>query len=334
MLQYDSREALLAQARHYVEESHGAVSINQDAIAHISSALLSPAKLRSRDEYISPELKESYDLTRAFFELALIVAQNAGYTHNTSEGGVTKWEVQGSGSKAIVAFFRELRDQHKLPGIDLTTAESVRETIAPLLAGGLLHPDLKGRQVPFASERLELFSEFANPDGMKVFQEILAAAKTTDGYHFTFENTVIPLREHFPKSFGDDPLCKKALLVALAITTNARAHGVVVSTDVPLPADYRLPVSLSKLGVLELSDELREVINNNVMLAQNDSRLLAIRGATLLACEQCRERTGLAPEQLDEALWSFTPSAQVEPLPDSFVERILSRPPNSFGMWI
>jgi hypothetical protein len=180
-----------------------------------------------------------------------------------------------------------------------------------------------------------MFSEFAQPGAMKVFEDIVASAKTAKGYHFTFENTVLPLRENFPQSFGDDPLCKKALLAPILLTANARAHGIHATTDVPLPADYRLPVILSKLGILKFKPDLIKVINDNTLLEQDDSRLLAIRGATLIACELLCKKAGFEPQQLDAALWSAAPPTKAhEQQPASFIERLLARPPNSHGLWI
>ena len=331
-MDYQNQAALLEQAQSYIAHGHGAVTIDEAAIDSVASTFLMPERLPDWKDYISAQAQEPYDLTRAAFEFALNASQNAGYTEPSPEG-VTKWEINGSGSKALTAFFREMRDKKRLPGIDLDEA-GVQEQVAPMLDGKVITPDLRGRKVPFAAQRLEMFKEFAKPDAMQVFADIMAAAKTATGYHFTFENTVLPLRQHFPLSFGSDPLCKKALLMPILLTANAQAHGIQATTDVLLPADYRLPVTLNKLGILNFSPEMLDVINNNAMLEQDDPRLLAIRGATLIACDKLCHKAGFQPQQLDAALWSAAPPKAPEQQPESFVDRLLQRPPNSYGLWI
>lgn len=332
-MDYRTKEELLAQARAYLDAGNGAVSIDTDRVQQVAGTFAIPDRLPDWKDYLSAEAQQPYNVVRAAFELALNASQNAGYTEPDGQGGVSKWEIKGSGSSALKAFFRELRDKKRLPGIDLNV-QQVESEIAPMLDGQVITPDLKGRKVPFARERLDMFKEFATPGAMQVFERIVENAKTENGYAFTFENTVLPLREHFPKSFGDDPLAKKALLMPILLTANAQAHGVNASTDVLLPADYRLPVTLNKLGILHFNDELLQAINGNTLWDQNDPRLLAVRGATLLACDALCRQAGLQPQQLDAALWSAAAPKTPEQQSSSFVDRLLQRPPNSHGLWI
>ena len=238
-MQYRTSGELLAQAKRYFENGQGAVSIDDAILDQVAASFVIPDRLPDWKDFLSNEAQSPYNITRAAFELAMNASQNAGYTEPTGNGGVSKWEIKGSGSSALKVLFREMRDKRLLPGIHID-AQGVRENIRPLLDGNLISPELKGRKVPFADYRLGMFEEFAASAAVQVFQRITEVAKTPCGYHFTFENTVVPLREKLPKSFGDDPLCKKALLMPILLTSNAQAYGVNVTTDVPLPARLSL----------------------------------------------------------------------------------------------
>lgn len=331
---YRNRQDLLEQAARFIAAAPGQVGIDEGQLRLVAKGFRVPERVQGWQDYISAEAQSPYDIGRAAFELAMNAAQNAGYTEPDGQGGVRKWAIDGSGSKALKAFFREMRDYKRLPGIDLAP-ERVEAEIGPMLDGRVVTPDLRGQKVPFAAERMAIFKEFATPEAQGVIRNIVDGAYHHGAYRFTFENTVVPLREHFPQAFGQDPLCKKALLMPILLVANAQANGIAATTDVPLPADYRLPKALNEMGILHFSPELRTVINENTLLDQDDPRLLAIRGATLLACEQLRELTGLRPEQLDVALWNAAaPGKAAESLPESFAERLITRPPNSWGMYI
>lgn len=309
------------------------MTIDQERLLDVAGHFKKPDRLPDWKSYISTEAQTPhYNMVRAAFEFALNASQNAGYTELDRRGDVIKWEIKGSGSSALTAFFKELRDRNFLPYFNLAASE-VTAKIAPMLEGNLTTPELQGRRVPFADKRLKMFGEFARPEAFHAFEKIVKDARVAEGqYHFTFENTVVPLRECFPTSFGEDPLCKKALLAPILLTANARANGIEVTTDVPLPADYRLPVTLSKLGILVLDRELHNKIEANILFDQDDPVLLALRSATLLACEQLREVSGLAPQELDAALWMAATPSQDKTADRSTTS--LQRPPNSYGMYI
>lgn len=329
---YHSQQDLFDHASDCVLACSRHVSVNNARLQEVSDNFKKPDRLPDWKDYISAEAQTPrYDIVRAAFEFALNASQNAGYTEPDNHGGVIKWEINGSGSAELKAFFNELRGKHYIPHIHLSEAE-VSQKIPPMLNGELVTSELIGRKVPFVEKRLAMFREFAQGGAFSVFENILANAKGSDSiYRLTFENTVVPLRSFFPVSFGEDPLCKKALLMPILLTANAQAHGVDIKTNVPLPADYRLPLTLSRLGILTFSDELCRKVDSGFLFDQNDPMLLAIRGATLLACEQLRMRSGLEPQQLDAALWTAAaPSGQ------KAAERpgVLRLAPNSYGMFI
>ncbi len=212
---YSNKAELIEQAYKFIQAGGNAVTIDTEMLDEVAKSFQMPDRLPDWKDYLSAEAQEPYDIERAAFELAMNASQNAGYTE-PSESGVTKWGIKGSGSSALKALFREMRDKKRLPGIDLSGSKITPE-LAPMLDGQVITPDLKGKKVPFAGQRIAMFAEFATPEARQVFADIIASAKTEDGYHFTFENTVLPLREHFPKSFGEDPLCKKALLMPILL---------------------------------------------------------------------------------------------------------------------
>src|SRR4051812_30786630 len=130
------------------------VSINDAALKAFAKTLKPSEFVPDWKDYISPAANDpaQYDFTRAFYELAMITAQNGGFIYADQSGAAQKWQKDGSGAKAMVEKMAEIRAAQALPFYDIKPA-AVDSHIAPLLAGA-----------PFAEKRLKIFKEFASAE--------------------------------------------------------------------------------------------------------------------------------------------------------------------------
>ena len=98
-------------------------------------------------------------------------------------------------------------------------------------------------------------------------------------------------------SFKADPLHKKALL---AVKTSNAKFGLTSNLDVP--ADYRLPQVLVHLGVLEYSKELQHLIDSDTVIPHGTKYEVQIREATIDACREIAKINNCTPHEVDEYL--------------------------------
>lgn len=105
-------------------------------------------------------------------------------------------------------------------------------------------------------------------------------------------------------SFKKDVFFKKGLL---AVSTTARILGHKI--DIPVPADYQIPKVLEAMGILIYSGELLEKINADEIILEGSKEELAIRAATILACEDLAVHNNLTPSEVDS--WLFSRRKQI-----------------------
>lgn len=277
------------------QQSH--VTINEAALEAFARALPPSGGSSVPDwkEEISSEANkaEGYDFKRAFYEFAMITAQQCGFIYANEEGTARKWHKDGSGSRAMVEKMAEIRAAGALPYYDISEAE-VDARIAPLLAG-----------VPFAEKRLENFKEFASAENHQQMMDLLDSA--FDGKKYTIDMSFIEqMTKIFPESFGADPFMKKVLLTPLIAAANAHHHGIEVDTsDLVPPTDYVLPQVLNAdhIGILVFSPELTEKLQKRQALPEDSDEVAAMRAATVLVCERLIEVSGLSAQEVDGLLW-------------------------------
>ena len=103
--------------------------------------------------------------------------------------------------------------------------------------------------------------------------------------------------------FKRDVFFKKGIL---AIQSSARMFGY--QTDLPIPADYRIPQVLHKLGILEYPDRIMNKIENSEIFPENSKDELAIRAASILACYEIQKKANITAETLDFVLFQMIDS--------------------------
>lgn len=273
------------------------VTINEAKLEEFAQSLKASDFVPDWKDYISSDANGSgdagYDFTRAFYEMAMVIANQGGFIYKDKNGAAQKWNLDGSGAKAMVAKMAEIRDAGALPFYDLAPDE-VDGKIAPLLEG-----------VPFAAERLEIFKAFADPARFQAVAELLADA--FDGSKYVFDMAFAEkLADIMPEGFGNDPFFKKTVLTALMASGNGHHHGVCCDvSDLTVAADYILPQVLNAdhIGVLEFSPMLTAKLENRELFAENAEEVTALRAAAVVAAEKLAEKSGLTAQDVDANLW-------------------------------
>jgi len=271
------------------------VVINDKALEAFAQTLKASSFIPDWKEYISAAANDEaqYDFKRAFYEMAMIVANQGGFIYEDAAGVAQKWQVNGSGARAMVEKMAEIRDAGALPFYDLSPA-AVEANIRPLLAG-----------VPFADERIAIFKSFADPARHQAVMDLLDGA--FDGGKYTFDMAFAEkLAQVMPEGFGNDPFFKKSILTALMASANGHHHGVKTDvSDMTIAADYILPQVLNAdhIGVLSFSPALTEKLQKREMFRENADAVTALRAAAVVACERLAEISGLSAQDIDGALW-------------------------------
>ncbi len=271
------------------------VSINETALEAFAKTLKPSDFIPDWKEYVSPAANDAdrYDFNRAFYELAMITAQNGGFIYEDDKGQAQKWGKDGSGAKAIVEKMAEIRATGALPFYDITPA-GVDKKIGHMLKG-----------VPFAEKRLTIFKEFADGDNYSKVTKLIDSA--FDGATYKFDmDFVKKLAEIFPTGLGNDPFFKKATLTALMVAGNAHHHGIKVDvSDLTVAADYILPQVLNadNVGVLTFSPELTKGLEERKSLTEDSDKVQALRAAAVVVCDKLAKLSGLTAQDIDANLW-------------------------------
>lgn len=272
------------------------VRINETALKNFAQDLKKPTKAGpSWDDYLGPQDNTLF-LPDLVHEMIVITAQNAGYLYEDAKGEPQKWNVDGSGAKALLGLFNTLRDKKLLRGKDdrsLNISDDHLRKLKEALSG-----------IPYADERLEIFKETLGSEAFgHIYTMTMRSLQIGGGFKFDMQS-VETLAKAFPKAFGDDPYRKKAMLALIMVAGNARSRGVNIDLDLPAPTDYRLPETLNTAGVLEFSPELTERINKAELMDENDPVVTELRAATLVAVEKLCDQSGLKIDEVDFALWN------------------------------
>jgi len=289
-----ARESFLENCRDILaRQSH--VTINDAALDKFAETLKKSTFIPDWKDYISAEAnsQDAYDFKRAFYEMAMIIANQGGFIYEDEDGQAKKWQVNGSGARAMVEKMAEIRAAGALPFYDVAPGD-VEAKI-----GLLLH------DTPFAKERLDIFSEFADPARHRQVMDLLDSAFDGEKYRLDI-SFAQKLAAILPAGFGGDSLMKKSILTCLMATANAHHHGVKGDiSDMTIAADYILPQVLNAdhVGILQFSPELTEKLQKKQSFAENAEEVTILRAAAVIACDKLAKKSGLNAQDIDGALW-------------------------------
>jgi hypothetical protein len=271
------------------------VTINDQALADFAKTLKASSFVPDWKEYISSAANDpaGYDFKRAFYEMAMVVANQGGFIYEDAAGDAQKWHVNGSGARAMVEKMAEIRGAGALPFYDIPAA-AVESKIRPLLQG-----------VPFADERIGMFKAFADPVRHQAVMDLLDQAY--DGEKYVFDMPFAEkLSQIMPEGFGNDPFFKKSILTALMASGNGHHHGIKADvSDMTVAADYILPQVLNAdhIGVLSFSPALTQKLEQRALFKENAAEVTVLRAAAVVACDRLAQLSGLSAQDIDGNLW-------------------------------
>lgn len=265
------------------------LSVDYDALRRYVS-YLGQGKPPSWQWYL-PKGKEAVE--DVFFEFCFNAAQNGGYYYRDDVGDVRQWEVNGSGSRALMAWIEGLRANGLFPGLDITDPARVAVALVQSLKG-----------IPYAKERIGVARRFAMPSVRQDLKVLLHGAYQPDGVWVFGEDQVANLQKIIPEGFGHDPFAKKAILAFMLMTGWLQNKGYTVAFNLPVAADYQLPRALVYLGILKPTDEYLAEVNGGKLVSPTFSHVAQARGATVIVCREIAERAGVADHIVDAALFT------------------------------
>lgn len=168
----------------------------------------------------------------------------------------------------------------------------------------LLTPELMAEfygDIPNVEERINILKESLNPAVKLALYVVCMKAFKQETVPFSLAEKIV---EMLPLSY-EDPYFKK---VQLAIYEAMSLWNAVKGTNVSMPeltvaADYQLPKVLEGMGVISYGTELKCMIENQKVLDRDSPEELAIRSATIVACEKIRRFHNISVPELDRFLW-------------------------------
>lgn len=155
--------------------------------------------------------------------------------------------------------------------------------------------------IPDIDLRIDILQESLDPALKLALRAICIKAFKQEAVSFDLVEKIV---EMMPKSF-DDPYRKK---VQLAIYEIMEFWNFIKGTKIHMPdmtvaADYQLPKVLEGMGIISYSDEVKNMIASQKELDRDSPEELAIRSATIVACEKIRRFLNVSVPVLDRYLW-------------------------------
>jgi len=260
------------------------VRIDNDVIVAYADSIRKPDFIPNWHDYLSEQVTQPNSpdyikdkgtrLKRAMIEFAINCSINSGYTYEGEDGKTLKWEINGSGAAALRAKLDEMWDKNSVPGISYFGSD-IEITLQQIFA-----------DVPaFSKERVAILSEFTNAAWDKVSDAMERAKTGEDHYIFNFEDLPL-LGKLSPLGFMEDPFRKKVSLLSILFASYASGEGVSTELDIPVPADYRVPQTMHNIGMIHLSDDCVDGIENGRLFEENAQEVTEMRAATVIIAEQ------------------------------------------------
>jgi hypothetical protein len=220
------------------------------------------------------------------YDLLFNSSMNGGYFFKKGRG-IAQWAEDVSGSKALLTWIDQVREEDALPGIGSNTGKL----------------DLLLKSLPYRQQRRQICDEFMNTGNFRIFSDLLKNSKDSSGYNFNLE-LVNNLVKIYPAGFGGDPFRKKAILVFLVLTGYLQAIGETVVNDLPIPSDYQIPRIFTFKKVITVSDEFVTLLNNKSLLDVQSEAVTHFRAAAVVSARVLARTLDIPDYKVDNVLFS------------------------------
>lgn len=148
--------------------------------------------------------------------------------------------------------------------------------------------------IPEIEERVLIFLEVFND---RNFEEVWKVLEKDIQRGIVNVDTASKISDLLPASYAD-PYLKKIQLALYEIASQLK-----ISADITVAADYQVPKVLEGIGVLKYSEELSKKIDNQELIESGSKEELALRAATIIACDEISEKHNISIPALDRILW-------------------------------
>jgi|19_taG_2_1085344.scaffolds.fasta_scaffold02064_4 hypothetical protein len=102
--------------------------------------------------------------------------------------------------------------------------------------------------------------------------------------------------------YANDMFLKRASLFFMQVARKSDMFKSQVDM-LPVPADYQIPKMLEHMGILQYSDELKNVIDEGILIPSGSLMECEIRASMIAACKTLCEKSGKNPSVVDYWLW-------------------------------
>jgi hypothetical protein len=280
-----------------IVDSSSFVRIDKKAVDAYAASLRVPDYVPGWDDYVTPRNKSLWARTDDFIELAASTVINAGYFYRGDDGSTQKWELNGSGSAALMERMAIARARNAIPAVHLKDPAEIDARLSDLFNGA-----------SFADRRYAIWAEMATPKVAQGLRDILyRTRKTTRSkeHHFTFDH-IRALADLMPQGFGEDPFLKKAAL--LPILFAGLAHNKIGPNSVTMEkfcaADYRVPQTDHNIGLLRLHDDVISCVESQNLLHESSAMVTDIRASSWVINDMIlTTRPDLQAHHLDGEKW-------------------------------
>ena len=155
---------------------------------------------------------------------------------------------------------------------------------------------LRESRFTLLNERCDIWGELRNKRGsVEEFIQLVSQKKVEPALDYLVSSF---------NCFASDLFLKKAMLFFCELE-RVGAIEFEDSNKILIPADYQIPKVLEGLGILKYSDELKNSIENDIILPAVSKYEVEIRANTIIAIEQLKHLTGLSTSELDGYLFSI-----------------------------
>lgn len=147
------------------------------------------------------------------------------------------------------------------------------------------------------TERFAHIEEVA-VEGEAMADAILLFLDKKVSFDFLVEN----LLWYFP-GFAADLFLKRASLFFMGLYRETGLFELELK-QLPIPADYQVPKILNHYNFIKYSEELINMIKNDILIPKGSRYEVEIRAATVLACQAICEVTGWNSSDVDTWFWT------------------------------
>jgi hypothetical protein len=102
--------------------------------------------------------------------------------------------------------------------------------------------------------------------------------------------------------FADDIFLKRACLLFMMLYRSLGLFSTEIN-DLPIPADYQIPKMLEGLGCIQYIPELKDMIENEVIIPSGSRIECEIRAVSIFMCKKLAEMSERNSSDVDNWLW-------------------------------